>query len=184
MQFDDKDQPRYSRYAKRSSAQQKRVVLYVVLLAVVVGVMLTVRQKARPQITWVASFEKAQALARAEGKPIMAYFYADGNEDCRRMEQETFADRAVAGGSRSFVCVRVDGPANRGLAERYFAVAYPSVAFIGPGGERLPVVINHRTPDQMLDWMQDALRRWRLSTLTDNDTLPPKNADPSRGEAE
>jgi thiol:disulfide interchange protein len=183
MQFDDKDQPKYSRYIRRSSAQQKRLVLYAVLLVVVVGVMLTLRGKAHRRIEWVASFQEAQALAQAQGKPILAYFYADNSDDCRRMDQETFADRGVIAESQLFVCVRINGPANAELAKSSLAVAYPSVAFIAPGGERLPVVINYRTPDQMLEWMQDAVRRWRLSTLTDADALPPKNADPSRGEA-
>ena len=184
MQFDDKEEPRYSRFAARSKAQHKRLVIYAVLLVVGGGAMLSLRGRTHRGITWVASFQEARALAQAEGKPIMAYFYTAGSDDCRRMEQETFADKAVIAESKRFVCVSIDGRADRELAERYFAVAYPAVAFIGPGGERLPVVINHRTPEQMVDWMQDALQRWRLSTLTDGDTLPPRNADPSRGDAE
>lgn len=184
MRFSN-DEPRYSRFAARSKAQQKRIVLYVVLLVAIVIAMYALRGKSHARtITWVGSFQEARTLAQAEGKPIMAYFYTAGSDDCRRMDQGTFTDPTVVTESRLFVCVAVDGPANPELAKRYLAIAYPSVAFIGPGGERLPTVLGYRTPEQTVDWMQDALQRLRLSTITDGETLPPRNAEPARGETE
>ena len=191
-------QSRYSRYARVSRAQRGRLVIYAVLLVAVVAAMFALRQKRPGPIEWLLTFEEASARAKADGKPIMAFFYAEGNENCRRMERETFADEAVRAEARHFVCVRLDGNAHPDLVKRYLVIAYPAVAFISPSGERLPVILDYRSPEQFVREMQDVLNPEKLppvpadqrttaengQELTESPRLPPKNAEPSRGDAE
>jgi len=188
MRFDLK-QSRYSRYARGAQRQQKRLIIYLVLLVLVVVAMITLRHKdprpahtdARP-ITWLTDFETAAARAKVEGKPVMAYFFTEGNAACARMERATFADNAVRTETRKFVCVRINGASDRLLAKRHYVIIYPSIVFISPGGESY-VVLDYRTPNDLLAEMRRALAPAATGTqpadLIESPTLPPKNAGPS-----
>ena len=185
-------QSRYSRYARVSRAQRGRLVIYAVLLVAVVAAMIALRNRGRPTgqqqktgpIEWLVTFEEATARAQADGKLIMAFFYVEGNENCRRMELETFADETIRAEAGNFVCVRVHGEVYPDLVKRYYVLTYPAVAFISPGGEPLPVIFDYRTPGNFLNEMGRALDRWKRGSLTESPSLPPKSAEPSRGEAE
>jgi len=195
MRFEHQES-RYSRYGRISKAQRGRLVIYVVLLVGVLVAMYALREQ-----SWLSSFEKAQARAKATGKPIMAFFYVEENAECRRMEKETLANKAVRAEARKFVCVRLDGKTHPALAERYIMVdVYPSVAFISPDGELVRTVLNRRSPEEFLVEMRAALQpreptdvppeqptpadQTEPGELDEDPTLPPKNAEPSRGDAE
>ena len=187
---------RYSRYARISRGQRGRLVIYAVLLVGVLVAMYALRQQ-----LWLSSFEKALARAKATDKPIMAFFYVEGNAECRRMDNEVFADKDVRAEARKFVWVRLDGKAQPALVERYLIVdVYPSVAFISPDGELMRTVLNRRSPEEFLGEMRAALQpreptdvppeqptpadQTEPGELDEDPTLPPKNAEPSRGDAE
>jgi len=189
-------QSRYGRYARVSKAQRGRLVIYVVLLVGVLVAMYALRGQSKTgPIKWLANFEKAQAQAKSDGKPIMAFFYVEGNAECQRMENETFADKDVRAQAQKFVCVRLDGKARPELVKRYLMVeVYPSVAFISPDGGPVWTVLNRWPPEDFLGEMQAALQPRKppdippgqadADELTESPTLPPKNAEPSRGGAE
>jgi thiol:disulfide interchange protein len=178
MRFEHTDS-RYSRFARASKAQHRRLLMYAVLLVAVVVAMIALRGRGR-QIEWVPTFEEASALAQTDSKPIMAFFYVEGNDNCRRMDRETFADEAVRAEAGSFVCVRIDGAAHPDLAQRYLAHAYPAIAFITPGGTLIQAELNSRKPQELVEDMRDALDRWKRRTLTESPALPPRTADPAR----
>ncbi len=200
MRFEHHEESRYSRYSRISKAQRGRIVIYAVLLIVVLAVMYILAQRAKPgPIAWLPSFEEALAQAKAANKPIMAFFFAEGNAECRRMDDETFTDKAVRAEARTFVCVRLDGKAHPELVKRYLMVAvYPSVAFISSDGKPVLAVLNHRAPEDFLGEMQAALQPREPSpspsepsgtetereALTESPSLLPRNAEPSRGDAE
>lgn len=191
---------RYSRYGRASSAMGKRLVIYVVLLVGVIAGMVMLQRKAKSPnqqaepIEWLLTFDEATAQAKAKNLPIMAYFFDEGNEVCRRMDAVTFAHPAVRAEARKFICVRIDGPAHPELVERYLAIVYPAVAFISPSGERLPVILNYRTPKEMIGEMREVLAPREpepaatgeagAGPLEESPSLPPRNAEPSRGAAE
>ena len=198
---------RYSRYTRASKSQSKRLVIYAVLLVGVVVAMIALRQKVEspaPQagpIKWLLTFEEATAQAKAKDWPIMAYFFVEGNEDCKRMDTVTFADPTVRAEAGKFICVRIDGKAHPDLAKRYLQLeVYPSTAFIAPGGRLLLAAYNARRPDHFLDEIRRALKvRKQIAgsdeqpatadepdsgALDESPSLPPRNADPSRGGAE
>jgi len=187
------ERSKYSRYARASRAQSKRLAIYAVLLVVVVAAMIALRGKSG-RITWLVTFEEATAQAKAQDKPIMLYFFVEGDEACARMDNVTFADRAVRAEAAKFVCVRLSAEAEPDLAERYYAVGCPAVAFISPGGELIRTMLNEREPGKFLDEMQQALTPRKPTPereampddeqLAESPGLKPRNAEPSRGEAE
>jgi thiol:disulfide interchange protein len=207
MRFDH-GESRYSRYTRAPTAQNKRLVIYVVLLFGVVGAMIAFRHKAATPpssqagpIEWLLTFEEATARAEAKNTPIMAYFFAEDNAACQRMDVVTFADPTVRAEARKFICVRIDGATHPELVERYLHMnVYPSTAFISPEGELLRAAYNEREPDDLLREMRKALETGTLAPapteqpvagnepesggLDESPSLPPRNAEPSRGAAE
>ena len=201
MQFEG-ERSKYSRYARASRPQSKRLVIYAVLLVAVVAAMIVLRERTRSTeqqpkaglIEWLLTFKEATARAEANGKPIMLYFFAEGDEACARMDNATFADPAVRAEAAKFICVRLSVKAEPELAERYYAVGWPAVAFISPGGELLRTMLNEREPDKFLEEMQEALKPRKPTPdreatpddeqLAESPGLGPRNAGPSRGEAE
>ena len=187
MRFDDAES-RYSRHARRSKPQQTRLIIYAVLLAAVIAAMFALKRTSST-IEWQPSLDKAMARALAENKPILAFFYTDGSEECQRMARDTFGDAAVRAQVTRFVCVRLDGEAHPETAERclYGTLDYPAVAFLSPAGEPLLVSWDERSPRQMLKEIDAALERWdahQRGQLTGSPPLPPKDAGLSRGEDE
>jgi hypothetical protein len=188
MRFDDGDS-RYSRYARRARPQQKRLVIYAVLLVAVIAAMFMLNRRGnRPPaaIEWLPSFDEAEARALAQDKPLLAFFYAGDDEACQRMARDTFGDPAVRARAVDFVCVRLDGNAHPELAKRCLlsVLDYPAVAFLTPAGERLLVFWGGRDPKRMLHEMDTAMQEWQRGRLTESPSLPPRSAGPSRGDAE
>jgi thiol:disulfide interchange protein len=178
MRFEHSDS-RYSRYARAPKAQSKRLVMYAVLLVAVVVAMIALRNRGRASIEWLPTFEEATARAQADGKPIMAFFYVKDNDDCRRMDRETFAHETVRTEAGKFVCVRIDGAAHPELAERFLVAGHPAVVFISPEGGHIQTELNSRTAQKMVGHMREALDRWKRRTLSQSPALPPKTAEPA-----
>ncbi|MBN1917988.1 MAG: thioredoxin family protein [Verrucomicrobia bacterium] len=184
MRFDD-GESRYSRYARRSQTQQKRLIIYIVVLVGVLVAMFALK-RGRSSIDWAPSFEAAKARASAEDKPILAFFYMGDSEDCQRMARDTFGDPAVRARAAGFVCVRLDAEAHPETAKRCLVnvLDYPAVAFLSPAGERLLVFWGDRDPRHMLREMDTAMEEWQLSRIVESPSLPPRSAEPSRGDAD
>ena len=203
MRFEG-ERSKYSRYARTSRAQSKRLAIYAVLLVVVIAAMILLRERVRSTeeqptveaIEWLLTFEQATAQAEASGKPIMLFFFAEGDEACARMDNVTFADPDVRAEAAELVCVRLSAKAEPELAERCYAVGCPAVAFISPSGTLVQTMLNEREPDRFLEEMREALERARTmpdeqpttpgddQELAESPGLEPRNAEPSRGEAE
>jgi hypothetical protein len=185
------ERSKYSRYARASHSQSKRLIIYAVLLVGVIAAMIALRSKSG-RIEWLPSFEEATEQAKAQNKPIMLYFFDANDEACARMENVTFADPAVRAQAAEFVCVRVSREAEPKLAERYYAIECPAVAFIAPDGKLISTMLNEREPGAFLDEMQQALRSRTPSPgregtpddeqLVESPGLAPRNAGPSRGD--
>ena len=189
MRFDDAES-RYSRYGRAGRSLQKRIIIYVVLLVAVIAAMFAMKRRIGKEqaasIDWLPSFDAAKARALAEDKPVLVFFYKSADETCRRMARDTFGDPAVRARAAGFVCVRLDGNANLDLAQRclYDVLDFPAVAFLTPAGERLLVFWGDRDPKRMLQEMATAMEGWQRGRLIESPSLPPRSAEPSRGDAD
>lgn len=203
MRFDriDEKGPRYSRYQQSARSQKIRLILYALALVVVAAVMFSLHGKGE-SIAWVPTMEEALAQAKAENKPVLVYFYEPGNAACDTMDR-TFTDATVRDETKAFVCVALEGPAHIDLVHRYLRLldydmtVYPAIVFLSPEGERLAVVLDHRSPEELIEEMrgvpQPPPKEEDTTTpaapspvddLIESPDLAPRNAEPSRGETE
>jgi thiol:disulfide interchange protein len=209
MKFEHRDYAQ--RYRGVSKFQKSRLLIYGVALAAIVVAMFQLRQCSAPPtppkagpIEWVLTFEEARARAKLDSKPIMAFFFVEGNEACRRMESEIFTADVVRAQAQKFICVRLDGAAHPELVKRYRAIVYPAVAFTTPRGEWLRTVPYPQSPEHLVDEMREALKPQDLIPVSlepsaggdeaddepgpeqpeESPALPPRPAEPSRGDAE
>jgi thioredoxin:protein disulfide reductase len=79
-----------------------------------------------------------QALAAANGRPVMLDFYADWCVSCKEMEEYTFSDPAVQKALSNFVLLQADVTANdaadQALLKRFGLFGPPGIIFFGGNG--------------------------------------------------
>ena len=81
------------------------------ILATCVGGALLLLGAAKParSLSWEpVDFERARALARIDGRPLLVYFTASWCEACKKLDRVTFAQAEVAAEAGRFVAVKVD----------------------------------------------------------------------------
>jgi thioredoxin-related protein len=85
-------------------------------------------------VAW-QGYDQAKKLAASSGKPILLHFYTDWCTYCKKMDQETFANRRVAAYmNENFVVTKVNSAKQSGLAEKYHVRSVPSNWFLKPDG--------------------------------------------------
>jgi thiol:disulfide interchange protein len=94
------------------------------------------------RLEWMERFDEAQALAQAEGKPLVVDFTAEWCNACHQLEAEVFEQPEVrAMLARRFVLVKVDfdanTPASNALLGRFSVSGLPSVVFVSAQGKHL-----------------------------------------------
>ena len=114
-----------------------------------------------PAWTRIESVEQLDdALARANGAPLVLDFYADWCVSCKEMERYTFNDPRVAAGFTSFRLLRVDVTANndrdRALLKRFRLYGPPATIFFDRQGREVPGtrVIGFERADPFLQTLQ------------------------------
>ncbi|MEW5792398.1 MAG: protein-disulfide reductase DsbD [Pseudomonadota bacterium] len=82
-----------------------------------------------------------QALAAAQGKPVLLDFYADWCVECVRLERTTFQDPQVQQALGSFVLLRADVTDNtaeqRALLRQFQLIGPPAILFFDPNGQEV-----------------------------------------------
>lgn len=82
-----------------------------------------------------------EALANAEGKPVMLDFYADWCTSCKVMEATTFKDSRVEKALTGFTVIKIDVTANsrenKALLDYFHVVAPPTFLFFDAQGNEL-----------------------------------------------
>src|SRR5437764_312523 len=68
---------------------------------------------------WYHDYREAVAVAKREGKPVLADFSTSWCGNCRELESKTFPHPAVASRLESFVKVHVDAEENPRLAQEF-----------------------------------------------------------------
>lgn len=104
-----------------------------------------------------------QAIARADGRPVMLDFYADWCVDCKIMERRTFTDSGVRAALAGVVLLRADVTANdeidQELLRQLGLFGPPAILFFGADGKerRSFRVIGYTGPEAFTRHIQQAL---------------------------
>jgi thioredoxin-like negative regulator of GroEL len=100
-------------------------------------------------IHWERQFDEAVKKARAQRKPVMVDFWADWCGWCKRLDQTTYADPAVAKLAQDFVAVKVNAegaPEEMQVAARYEVTSLPTILFVSPAGHPVSRVNGFQGP--------------------------------------
>lgn len=112
-------------------------------------------------IDWTYSYDEALRSAAKTNKPIMAFFYTTWCTWCKKLDEVTFADDAVSGVSRAFVCLRIDAEKDRPTAYRYGLGAFPAILFLDQSGRVIWREYGFREPAMMAGRMEGVLSAFR-----------------------
>ncbi|HVT34411.1 MAG TPA: thioredoxin family protein, partial [Nevskiaceae bacterium] len=97
-----------------------------------------------------------QALAQAQGRPVMLDFYADWCLACKELEHQTFADPRVRAQLSRMVLLQADVTRNtdaqQAMLKRYQLFGPPGIVFFDPRGHELSDrrVIGYQDADRFL----------------------------------
>jgi thioredoxin-related protein len=94
-------------------------------------------QQPAQSIGWL-NFEEAQKQGQDQSRKFLLYFFTDWCGYCRKLDQNTFADKAVVDYiNRNFIPVRINSEKMPKIAGRYGVGGVPDIRFLSPSGENI-----------------------------------------------
>ena len=85
-------------------------------------------------INWHYGLRDQLRAADRDGKPLMADFYTEWCEWCRKLDQVSYKDRSVRALSEGFICVKVNAENDKDSTSKYGVIGYPTIIFFAPDG--------------------------------------------------
>lgn len=125
----------------------------------------------RGGIEFVQGYAKGYAAAKKADLPMLVFFTAKWCSYCHQMEQDAFADNAVATLAKRFVCVLVDADAEPEVCEKFALGGLPTIQFMTSHGVPLNRVTGRRPAEQILSQMEDALEAAALRAQHTGESL-------------
>jgi tetratricopeptide (TPR) repeat protein len=110
-------------------------------------VVLTAAAAARAQeVRWRYDYSAARAEAQQQGLPLFIDLSTEWCYHCKRLDQTTFRDPAVAKLlNEQFVPVKLDGTREKALVDALRVQAYPTLILAGPEGKILQKLEGYQT---------------------------------------
>jgi len=101
-----------------------------------------------PGLLFKASLEKAAET----GRPVMLDLYTDWCGWCKKLDNETYMDPAVAAFMNNFVNVKINAELGEGpsLVKRYKVRGYPFIVFVDSKGDEIDWIIGYLPADKFL----------------------------------
>ena len=133
------------------------------------------------QLQWLTDYPAALKKAGEEKKPLFIDITTDWCGWSKKMETETFSDKAVQKELRSFVLLRINPEAsetNGKIAETYGADGYPTLVIANFKGEELGQESGYLETKDFLEYLRKYLPQfkgnplgYKTVKLDTNDTL-------------
>ena len=109
-------------------------------------------------IRWRSDYNASRKEAERRGLPLVIEFVTDNCFWCRRLEQETFAEPAVARlMNERFVALKVDAGKDAQLVQLLNIRAFPTIVLAGPDGKILGTVEGFQDAPKFHDNLQRTL---------------------------
>lgn len=113
--------------------------IYIGLFAILILGLMPISQPSADHsaeaINWM-TFDEAQKKGQAQSQKFLLYFYTDWCGYCRKLEQNTFADKAIADYiNANFIPVRINSEKLPKVASRYGVGGVPDLRFLTPKGD-------------------------------------------------
>jgi len=103
-------------------------------------------------IAWAKDWPTAQKAAAKSGKLIMIDFYTDWCGWCKRLDRDTFPNKAVIKLSQDFVPLKLNAEkTGRPLARRYGVRGYPTILFLDHKGKLVGRIGGYLRPGPFAD---------------------------------
>ncbi len=149
----------------------KKIGLVIVVLSIYLAttVMSGCTESSSSSIKWL-DYNQGMKKANETGKPIILYFYANGDEykACREMEKQLYKNSEIIEKSNNFVMIKVDINSENGAILSKYRLNYipyvPTVIFLGNNRTELSRVIGYdythdsQSVQNFLEEMNNALK--------------------------
>jgi thioredoxin-related protein len=146
----------------------RRIAVIVTLLAIgfvflaVSGVTDPSKDEGKEALNWIR-YDEGLKLAEKAKKPIFVDFYTNWCRFCKKMDKETFSDKAISQYlGEHFVTVKVNAESKntvdtpdgslseRQLARSFSVRGYPTYWFLKPSGEKINYTSGYSPPDKFI----------------------------------
>jgi thiol-disulfide isomerase/thioredoxin len=104
-------------------------------------------------VAFLHDFGEAEALARAEGKPIFIDFETDWCGPCKVMDLWVYTADVVVDASLSYVPVKVDGDEHPDLKERFLVEGYPTMLVVDVDGTVMRRTAGYKNVAEMAEFL-------------------------------
>ena len=106
---------------------------------------------------WETNFTNALARAKAQQRPVLAYFTASWCGPCKLMARTTLTNEAVIQALNSFSHVAVDIDEHPGLAEKYAVRAVPTFQVLTAVGDEVSTSTGYQDSERFLQWLTNGV---------------------------
>ena len=113
-----------------SPSTKPAALICLISILVLSLVVPSARLSAGEALKW-HSYEDGMALSRGLNKKVLINFYADWCTYCRKMDRETYRNRAVSRFlNDNFIAIKVDSERENHIAAVYNVQELPSTSFV------------------------------------------------------
>lgn len=129
-------------------------LLSIFLVASLAGPGRAQEEHPQSKIKWLKDLPAAQEQAKKDGKLLLIHFGAEWCTWCRKMDQDTFADRGVGQtAANGFVNIAADVDREKDLVKKYRVERVPTAIVLLPEGELVDVLDGYVSAGEFKTWL-------------------------------
>ncbi len=142
-----------------------------------VALLLLLGPAAADDLDWRTDYKAARKEATDTGRPLLLDCGTEACGFCRKLDATTFRDPAVIKRlGEKFIAVKIDGHADRQLAEALNVTAYPTLIVATPDGKVVGRHSGYLDAQQLLELLDKTPAASARKAGADLDALYPKIA--------